>query len=268
MTLSGLAGDLVLGVLQGLTEFLPISSSGHLAAAQILFPGLRSPGVTMELATHVGTTVAVMVYYRRLIAALLLPGRVEDAALLGMRRERWLYLLAVGTLPTVLIGFALRSSIRAAFDDPLWVAAGWVVSGVVLMASLRAPEASRELGPLRAMAIGTAQGLAIFPGVTRSGTTITAGMLLGVPSRVAVTYSFFLSIPAILGAAVLDAVQAIVQDIPTTLLFQDLLFASLAAGFVGYFCIGMVHRATSGGWWHRFAWYCWLAALVLVTAAR
>lgn len=268
MTLPSLAADLVLGLLQGLTEFLPISSSGHLAAAQILFPALRSPGVTMELATHVGTTIAVIVYYRGLVSALLLPGRSGDDALLGMSRERWLFLLAIGTLPTVLIGFALRSTIRSAFDDPLWVAAGWALSGAILMASLRAPVPSRQLGPLRATVIGIAQGLAIFPGVSRSGTTITAGMLLGVPSRAAVTYSFFLSVPAILGAAVLDAVQVMAQDVPATLLFQDLLFASLAAGFVGYFCIGMVHRATSSGWWHRFAWYCWMAALVLVAAAR
>jgi undecaprenyl-diphosphatase len=268
MTPTGLFSDLFLGVLQGLTEFLPISSSGHLAAAQILLPGLRSPGVTMELATHVGTTIAVMIYYRRLVAALLLPGCADDPALLGMSRERWLGLLAMGTLPTVIIGFTLRSSIRAAFDDPAWVAAGWVASGFVLMASLLAPSPHRALGGLSAFLIGVAQGLAIFPGVTRSGTTITAGMLLGVPSSAAVTYSFFLSIPAILGAALLDAAQMMVQDAPVTLLFQDLLFASLAAGFVGYFCIGMVHRATAGGWWHRFAWYCWLAALVLVTAAR
>jgi undecaprenyl-diphosphatase len=268
MTPTELLSDLFLGLLQGLTEFLPISSSGHLAAAQILLPGLRSPGVSMELATHVGTTIAVMIYYRHLLAALLLPGRDHDEALLGMSRERWLYLLAVGTLPTVIIGFALRSSTRAAFDDPLWVAAGWILSGCVLMASLLAPAPRRPLGGLSALLVGAVQGLAIFPGVTRSGTTITAGMLLGVPVRAAVTYSFFLSIPAILGAALLDAVQMMAQDVPATLLFQDLLFASLAAGFIGYFCIGMVHRATAGGWWHRFAWYCWLAALVLVTAAR
>jgi len=222
----------------------------------------------MELATHVGTTVAVIVYYRSLVAALLLPGRQQDDALLGLPRERWLLLLALGTLPTVLIGFGLRSFIRSAFDDPLWVAAGWAVSGAVLMISLLAPRDRRALGAAHAIVIGIAQGLAIFPGVTRSGTTITTAMLGGVYNRQAVTFSFFLSVPAILGAALLDFAQLVAGSVPPALLFRDLLFASLTAGFVGYFCIGMVHRATGGGWWHRFAWYCWLAALVLVAAAR
>lgn len=262
----------LLGIIQGLTEFLPISSSGHLAAAQLLFPALAFPGVTLELATHLGTTVAVLVYYRRLVAALLGMGPREPAPgadpMLGLSRFRWAFLLAVGTLPTVLIGVLGRDLIRAAFDDVVWVASGLALTGAVLMTSRIRREESGPLMTATAVAIGIAQGLAIFPGVSRSGLTITASLLLGVPRRQAVTFSFLLSIPAITGAMLLDAVQLSEQSSRLMLLSNHLLFATLAAGFVGYSCIGLVHRAAESGWWYRFGWYCWIAAAVLLVAAH
>jgi len=258
---------ILLGIILGLTEFLPISSSGHLAAAEILFPSLAFPGVTLELATHLGTTAAVILYYRRLIATLL-GWRGGEDALLGLSRMRWIVLLAVGSLPTAIIGFLLRDTVRAAFDRPLWVAVGWAITGLVLFLTRGHERGDRSIAWPIAVLVGTVQGLAVFPGVSRSGTTISAALVPGILPSQAVTFSFFLSIPAILGAALLDAVQTAPESVGAALLFPDLLFASLAAGFVGYICIGLVHRATGRGWWHHFAWYCWLAALVLVAAAR
>lgn len=260
----------LLGIIQGVTEFLPISSSGHLAAAQLLFPAFSHPGVTLEVVTHVGTAVAVLAYYRRLVAALLgfEPTDSEEDPLLGLSRVRWAVLIFIGTLPTALVGWLFRGAIRDAFHELAWIAAGLAVTGGVLMASrLR----QREGGPIdwrSALVVGLVQGVAIFPGVSRSGLTITAALLLGVRKTQAVTFSFFLAIPAILGAALLDVVQMAGEPSGLALLSIRLLFASLAAGSVGYFCIGLVHRATETGWWHRFAWYCWLAALVLIVAGR
>lgn len=256
----------LLGILQGMTEFLPISSSGHLAAAQLLLPAMNYPGVTLEVATHLGTMVAVLIYYRGLLRSLLLG--TDSEQLLGLSRRRWLLLLTVGTVPTVIVGLLARDAIRSAFDSLYAVAAGLVVSGAVLMSSRLRGQGDGALDWRRALVIGLAQGAAIFPGVSRSGLTITAALLLGVGERRAVTYSFFLAVPAILGASVLDLVQVLGEATPVALLFHRLLFATLAAGFVGYSCIGLVHRATETGWWHRFAWYCWLAALVLIVAAR
>jgi len=264
---AGLVPALILGLIQGLTEFLPVSSSGHLAAAQIIFPALSFPGVTVELATHLGTTFAVTVYYRRLLLGLL-PGRHAAVPLLGMSRRDWLVTLAAGTIPTALIGFALRNTILQAFDAPVWIAGGWTLTCAVLIASRWRPQRAHPLSVRDAVLIGLAQGLAIFPGVSRSGATITAALLLGVPARQAVTFSLLLSIPAILGASLLDAVQVALESAPAALLFSDLLFATLAAGIVGYYCIGLVHRATRTGWWPHFAWYCWLAALGLLVAVR
>lgn len=269
MPLLGFAAALFLGILQGLTEFLPISSSGHLAAAQLLLPSLAYPGVTLEVSTHVGTAVAVVVYYRSLLWRLLWAADADDPVMLGLARERWILLLVTATLPTAVIGFGLRAVIRAAFDAPLAIAAGWLVSGAVLLLSARSRHVvTRDMGPKQALLIGLAQGVAVFPGVSRSGSTISTALLAGVPARQAVTFSFLLAIPAIAGATLLDAAQMIAESAPAALLFWDLLFATLAAGLVGYACIGLVHRATGGGWWHRFGYYCWLAAVVLIVAAR
>lgn len=261
---------LLLGLVQGLTEFLPISSSGHLAGLQLIFPSIAYPGVTLELATHAGTTVAVLLYYRRLVAALALPGRepaADEDPLLGLSRLRWICLLAVGTLPTVLVGFLAREPIRASFDSPLAVAAGLALTGGVLMLSRMRGADDGRLDVRRALLVGLAQGVAIFPGVSRSGMTITAAILLRVPRRQAVTYSFLLSVPAIAGATLLDSVQLMGEPTGVGLLSNRLLFATLAAGFVGYPCIRLVHRAAESGWWYRFGWYCWLAASVLLVAA-
>ena len=260
-------GALLLGLLQGLTEFLPISSSGHLAAFQILAPTFAFPGVTLELATHLGTTVAVLVYYRGLLRAFLQPA-ADRAVLLGLSRTRWLLLLAVATLPTAVVGLLGRDWIRAAFDDLHWISAGLLLSGAVLQATRWARAEARALTAADALLIGAAQGVAIFPGVTRSGLTISAALLLGVQRRQAVTFSLLLSVPAVLGASALDAVQTVAGSAPAALLFRDLLFATLAAGIVGYYCIDLVHRATRSRRWHRFAWYCWALALGLVVAAR
>ncbi len=261
-----LSAAILLGVLQGLTEFLPVSSSGHLGAAQLLFPSTAYAGVTLELATHLGTTIAVLIYHRDLVASLFKhrPG----PALLGIEREQWWLLLLVGSLPTVVVGMLARNFVHAAFDSLHAIAAGLALSGAFLMASRLRPAAT---GPLRwrtALLIGLAQGIAIFPGVSRSGLTISVALLARVPPAQAVTFSLLLSVPAILAASVLDAVQSSLSSSPATLLFSHVLFATLAAGLVGYFCIGFVHRATRVGWWYRFGWYCWLGALVLLAAAR
>ena len=261
-----LSTAILLGFLQGLTEFLPISSSGHLRAAQLLFPNTAYPGVTLELATHLGTTIAVLVYHRELIAGMF--RHRPSTALLGIEHSRWWLLLVVGTLPTVIAGFLFRGAVHAAFGSLHAIAAGLAVSGVFLMASRLQPFANEQITWRTALLIGLVQGIAIFPGVSRSGLTISVALLAKVHPAQAVTFSLLLSVPAILGASVLDTVQSSASSIYTMLLSSHILFATLTSGLVGYICIGFVHRAARFGWWYRFAWYCWLGALLLLAAAR
>lgn len=264
---------LLLGLLQGLTEFLPISSSGHLAAAQLLWPSLDYPGVRLEVALHLGTTLAVLVYYRDLVLRLLRPFGAEPSGesgtvLEGHTPRRWWTLLLAGTIPTALMGLLARTSIRAAFGSLDWVAAGLVLTGFALMSTRFRSRRSTDLGIAAAVAIGVAQGAALFPGLSRSGLTISLALLLGVSQRQAVVFSFLLSVPAVLGATVLDAAAPATGPASSAGLFLNLSLATLLAAIVGFACIGLVHRATREAWWHHFAWYCWALALALVIAGR
>jgi undecaprenyl-diphosphatase len=263
-----LGASLLLAILQGLTEFLPVSSSGHLAAAQLVWPDLAHPGVTLEVALHLGTTLAVLLYYRRLIIDLLIPSHELPASLEGLSRRRWWACLIIGSVPTAIIGFGAQELIRGAFDNLGMIAVCLAITGGVLMATrwARGPEQSLTVG--RALAIGTAQGAGVLPGISRSGITISLALLLGIRHRQAVTFSFLLSVPAILGATLLDARELLHGPVPPGILFVNIGFATLCAGAIGYACIGLVHRATRGRWWHWFAWYCWALAAVLGWLAR
>jgi undecaprenyl-diphosphatase len=268
MTDPGVMVAVFLGLVQGITEFLPISSSGHLAALQVLFPFMAYPGVTLELATHLGTAVAVVLYHRRLVLGIvgLLPA--DDPGLLGHTRLAWWKFGIIGSLPIAIVGLGAQDIVRAAFGDLLWIGIGLAFTGAVLMTSRLKPQPDGDLTARRAAVIGLAQAVAVFPGVSRSGMTITTAMLTNVRSKQAVTFSLLLSIPAILGALLLDGAQRFAQHRLATLLSIDLAFATLAAGLIGYYCIGLVHRVTRTGLWHRFAWYCWLAAILLIQVAH
>lgn len=265
----GLIAALLLAVIQGLTEFLPISSSGHLVAAQELWPGLDQTGVTLELALHVGTTLAVVIYYRRLLGTMVRSAISGSGEPDGLSGRSWIALLFAGSLPTALVGLAGEEMIRGAFESIHAVAAALAFTGVVLMATLLSPADDRRVGFWDALLIGFAQGIAIFPGVSRSGMTISVAVLLGVRRSQAVSFSFLLSIPAVLGATVLENSRQLAEQsaVGNGFLSPQTGFATLCAGAVGYACIGLVHRATRDEWWHRFAWYCWILAVLLVLFA-
>jgi undecaprenyl-diphosphatase len=212
--------------------------------------------------------VAVLIYHRRLMMAVLGALPADDPSLLGLRRRDWWRYGVVGSLPIAFVGLTAQDSVRAAFGDLLWIGIALAFTGAVLMSSRLRPHPDGDLSLGRVALIGLAQSIAVFPGVSRSGMTITTAMLVNVKPSQAVTFSLLLSIPAIFGAALLDVVQLFAQHRLATLLSIDLAFATLAAGLIGYYCIGLVHRVSRTGWWHRFAWYCWLAAILLVQAAR
>ena len=135
------------------------------------------------------------------------------------------------------------------------------------MATSFVPRRGHTITPLLAIAIGTIQGAAMLPGISRSGLTISLALLFGIAHRQAVIFSFLLSVPAILGATLIVSLNPHGTTIGTEILFTNLAFATLSAGAIGYICIGLVHRATSEKWWHRFAWYLWALSSVLAWLA-
>ena len=256
----------LLAALQGLTEFLPVSSSGHLAAAQLVWPAMAFEGEVFEIAVHLGTTAAVVVYYRHLLTGLLreLNSGVETE---GLTSRQWIGYIVAGSIPTAIIGLGLEGLIRGAFERLGIVALSLAITGAVLMTTRFVERGQAHLTLPLAIAIGTIQGAAIFPGISRSGLTISLALLLGVGCRQAVTFSFLLSVPAILGAALITGLGMVGEPFMSSVLFGHLAFATLCAGAIGYVCIGLVHRATEDRWWHRFAWYLWALAAVLAWLA-
>jgi undecaprenyl-diphosphatase len=250
----------VLGIVQGLTEFLPISSSGHLVVAERMI-GLRTPGVLVEVVLHVATLLAVViVYWQRLIELTI--------GAIARRPEAWRYvgLLAVGTVPAALIGFLFADWFERAFDSLATVGVSFLLTSAFLWSTRWARQATRgEPSVSGAVGIGLAQALAVLPGISRSGSTITAGMWLGVDPVRAAEFSFLLAIPAILGAAVLQIPHLSAGAL-------DVGLSSLAVGFVtslvaGIFAIKVLVVLLEKRAFHRFAPYCLILGLLTLTWA-
>ncbi len=248
---------LLLGVIQGLTEFLPVSSSGHLVIGESLL-GIKTPGVTFEVWLHMGTLLAVLIYFRpriiRLVQSLWI-GRD------GAAERTTVWALIVGTLPAVVVGFTLKSAIETAFSSPHFTAAMLVVTGLILFSTVLARNRSLIVSPLRGLIIGLAQAVAILPGISRSGSTISAAMLIGVDPPKAAEFSFLLSIPAIAGAFLLDALSAEGNLLPAGQVGGYL--AGTAVSFVfGLLSIHYLLKIIRKGSFYLFGVYCLVVGVV------
>ena len=250
---------LLLGLLQGLTEFLPVSSSGHLALAQLLLPGFEQPGVVFDAMLHAGTALAIVWYERRQLLAWL-----TQAA-----GRRLLGLLVLGTLVTAVLALPLRRVVHGAFERPVWVGMCLLVTGVVVLLSRRlgGDRSEGDTGWRHAVLIGLAQGVAVFPGISRSGITITAGLACGLERAWAARFSFLLSVPAVAGATIVEVLgerQQLVAAAPS--FWLACLAGGTVAGISGYLALRMVLHTLSQRLFHRFGWYCLPLGLLVLAA--
>ncbi len=247
---------LILAVLQGLTEFLPVSSSGHLVIAKHFFGLRESGGVVVEVALHVGTLGAVLAVYGRDLVALL------REAMGG--RPRYLLLLILGSVPAGLVGILAMDFLEGLFDEPRVAAGGLLVTSALLLVSdlerrrreRNAPvpaELGRSVNTLDAVFIGCAQALAICPGVSRAGATIAAGLLRGLDAVAAARFSFLLSLPAVGGAALLEARH--LDSLPPGTA-APLAIAVVVSGLVGFLSLRLLLVALARGAFRWFALYC------------
>lgn len=269
---------LVLGLVQGLTEFLPVSSSGHLVLCQHLF-GLVEPELLFDICLHVGTLLAVVVVFYKDLLGLLqtlgrLPALVRSAGGIGSLFERntdfrLLVMIVMGSFPTAVLGLVFASLARQLFSTIWLVGAALLISGTCLWLTRHRKTAGRDIRQMRlrdAFFIGLVQGLAIIPGISRSGTTIAAALYLGVERELAARFSFLLAIPAILGALVIGLDGLAFRG---TLPADTIVIGSLVAAVAGYTALVILLKIVKQGQLHRFAPYCWVVgalALIVSTA--
>jgi len=262
----------VLGFLQGVAEFLPISSSGHLTLFQH-FLGMPEPDNLFNILLHFATLLAVCIYYFQDVADMIVEFFRGVAALFSRNpsrgrppeARRLVLLVIVGTLPLFLV-LPVEDKIEALGGSPVFVSIALILTGCILFLSDRlggGRKNARSATIKDVLLVGVAQGFATVPGLSRSGCTISAGMALGFDRKFAVRYSFLLSLPAVLGATLLKVIKTLkaAQPIADGLLPKYLLGMAIA-GVVGYFSIRLVNLLASKGKFGAFAYYCWAAGVV------
>lgn len=261
---SELLEALVLGLVQGLTEFLPVSSDGHLALANFLF-GFQEGGLTLTVLLHTGTLLATALVLRtRVLSTLLagLKGIVQPRTFTSEPAGRDALFVLLASIPTGIIGLLLRDAVEQWTQSPLIVGMGFLITGFVLASTAWAtPGTDTQPGARAALIVGVMQGLAVAPGVSRSGLTIASLLFLGVQRGRAFELSMLMSLPVVFGAILLEAVRHLSE-------FDGIAVAVVgtAVAFVsGLAALLVLRRVVVGGRFHWFA--LWVTPLALATLA-
>ena len=264
---------IILGIVQGIAEFLPISSSGHLTIFQAILQegresasGLVDENLYMNVALHLGTLISIVIVYRYQIRNLL---------------SSWKLCLAIvlATIPVGIIGMAFKDTLELIFTTPLFAGVFLILTAILLLLGQRLEEQSvgikapvtdmtetpmSEVTLWQALGVGFFQALAILPGVSRSGSTIAGGLMLKMERPQAATFSFLIAIPAIGGAAVLTMKDILELNNTSHLNFLPLLIGLITAAVVGWLSLRFLLRIIAKGKLHWFAIYCWLVGIVTI----
>ena len=248
---------IVLSIVQGITEWLPISSSGHLAIIQNIF-ALNVP-VFFDLLLHLGSILAVVFIFRediiKMIAAVLKFDFKSEEGKLA------LFIIAA-SIPTAIIGFAFKGLFESFFTNLFAVGIGLLVTGTFLFICERFSRA-KELNLKDSLIIGIAQGIAIIPGISRSGSTIGTGLLLGIEKEKAARFSFMLAIPAIIGATIFDFSAAEISAVGMHFAVAGIILSALVSFFAIKWLLDIIKQQK----FHWFAIYCWLIGLAVIVYA-
>lgn len=247
---------IILGIVQGITEFLPVSSDGHLALLQNLF-GIHEHVLTLTIVLHFGTLLSILLVYRHDLLPLL-------------KQWKLCALIVLATIPAGFVGLTLKSYIEQASQVPWIAAAGLIATAVLLLVGQyweRNRDGLEKLGPAQALLIGLFQTIAILPGVSRSGSTISAGLMTGLRRDAATTFSFFIAIPVLAGACLLEGKDLLAEHFPPHVLWM-LAAGALTSFVVGVAALQFLIRLVKQRQLHWFAYYCLaLAAVTFVWQA-
>lgn len=283
---------IIMGVVQGICEFLPVSSSGHLAIFKQILNINTDTGLLFDVMLHIGTLAAIFVVYSKDVKQLIIEGftiiglfikkvftslfnlfrksgnKKEIVKIITTPYRKFVMLIIVSTIPTAIIGLLLKDLIEYAANTLIIPGIMLLITGILLIIADKAKKGHKtaeEAGYKSALAVGVSQGFATLPGLSRSGTTITACLLCGFDKAFAVKYSFIMSIPAILGSMILE-----LKDFSSISIVKSELYCyvigTIVAGIVGYICILTMLKIVRGKKFTGFSIYCFIVGIIAVVA--
>jgi undecaprenyl-diphosphatase len=250
---------IVLAVIQGLTEFLPVSSSGHLVMAQHWFGQFSEKNLLYDVMLHMATVTAILLYFWQ---DLLTLGKgyvglpTESGSMFQGCERQTIHFVVLASVPTAIIGLGVRSFGFEKLATPSLVAVMFLVTGIILWVARGGTSArtAKEMRPWDALLIGLIQGVAVLPGISRSGSTIAGGMVLGLDRELAARFSLLISIPAIVGATLLEVIKVFGQDHDSVGIY---VLGMGVAALVGYWSIGVILRLVRQNHFYLFSYYLW-----------
>ncbi|MBO6793067.1 MAG: undecaprenyl-diphosphate phosphatase [Balneolaceae bacterium] len=250
----------LLGLIQGLTEFLPISSSGHLALGRYLLNSDTEMGITFEVVVHFGTLCSIVIYYKteilnlikalfRFIGSPSIAKTDKDVKVIGF--------ILISMIPAFIVGFTLKDYIEGIFMNPILVSGMLIVTGIILFLTKFSKNPEGEITTKKAFLIGIAQAFAMIPGISRSGSTISTSLYLGISREEAANFSFLMVIPVIAGAMILQMGEVLEVGISNSQI-SSLLVGFFTAFISGYYALKYLIIILKKQGFHYFAYYCWV----------
>jgi undecaprenyl-diphosphatase len=248
-----------LGIIQGLTEYLPVSSSGHLVIFQHLL-GLKNDLLTLDVFLHFGTLIPLIIIFW---------SDIRDILLLKKEKRHLTILIIIGVIPTAIIGILFEDFFTELFSSISIVGYMLIITGILLFLVEhlgRVNKGINEMKPYNAIIVGLAQGLAIIPGISRSGSTIIASLFQGLDRDSAARYSFLISIPVILGAGLMKLNDVFTEGL-SELNISSIITGTIVAAFAGYFAIKYFLHILKKGRLVVFSYYCWIVGILVIIMA-
>lgn len=257
----GLIEAIILGIVQGFTEFLPISSSGHLVIGKALF-GITEPGIAFEVFVHFGTLLSILVMFRKDVFNMIMAFSRMFTNLNNLLQYykddgdfRRVVMILIGTVPAGVIGITFKDTFEAMFTDVRLVGGSLIFTGLILFGTRFVKSRNADIGVRRTIFIGFAQALAIIPGISRSGSSIGAAMFTGVSGEEAARFSFLLAIPAVAGATLLQTLD-LMDGAANSIQTMNMVVGAIASFITGCLAIWLLMGAVKRGKISLFAWYC------------
>ncbi|MGA1847033.1 undecaprenyl-diphosphate phosphatase [Deferribacter abyssi] len=254
---------LLLGLIQGLTEFLPISSSGHLVIAQSLMKNFNEPGIFYDILLHFATLLSILVYFRKRIGKIIAAFFgifIRKYRVIYYENKRFLWGIIIASVPTAIIGLFLEKYVEILFSKIVYVGYALIITSIILYLSDKG-KGHMQIDGTKSFIIGIVQGFAVIPGISRSGSTIATAIFLGVKRDEAAEFSFLVSVPAILGATLLQIKNV---DVVSLSNLNAYLFGMTAAFISGLVALSLVINFVKKANLKIFAIYCLIVGITAV----